>query len=39
MATILPIDELNQLQTSMESVLADDGLSKEQKKKMIANDL
>ena len=39
MATILPIDELNQLQVSMESVLADEGLSPEQKKKMISDDL
>lgn len=39
MATVLPIDELNQLQISMESVLNDNELSNAQKKKLISDDI
>jgi hypothetical protein len=39
MASVLPIDELNQLQISIESVMEDGGLSQEQKKKLIRDDI
>lgn len=39
MATVLPIDELNQLQGAMESLLSDSELTPEVKKKMISDDL
>lgn len=39
MASVLPIDELNQLQISIESVMNDSGLSPEQKKRLIRDDI